>query len=220
MGLARQSFLRELPQATLEVLLAGAEVRDFGKRELVFREGEPARWLAVLIEGNVQLSGFGHDSREVALEVLQPPAPIAPWAPLTKTPYPASARAVRPARVLLLPAAELRQALAGEPRLGRALIDALAQQAAAYMEQIKHLKLRTTTQRLGCYLLALAEGQGGNPNVVLPHEKQLVASQLGMKPESLSRAFAALQEVDVSMVGSRVHLGDMEKLQNFCRPGT
>ncbi len=215
LALARRSFLRDLPPASLQAILAGGETRAYAKRELVFREGDAASQLAILIEGNVQLFGIGHDLREVALEILQPPAAIAPWAPLTKSPYPASARVLKPARLLLLPAAELRRELNAEPQFGRILLEVMAAQAAAYMEQIKHLKLRTTTQRLGCYLLALSDG---GCDVVLPHEKQLVASELGMKPESLSRAFAALQEVEVSMVGSRVHLGNIERLRRFCHP--
>ncbi len=219
LALARRSFLCELSPATLKTVLAGAKTRDFAKRELVFREGDQAKWLAILLEGNVQLFGLGHDCREVALEILQPPAPIAPWAPLTNTPYPASARVIKPARLLLVPAAELRRSLRAELHLGRVVLEALAGQAAAYLEQIKHLKLRTTTQRLGCYLLTLAERAGNGGEVVLPHEKQLVASELGMKPESLSRAFAALQENGVSMVGNRIQLGDIERLRAFCRPG-
>ena len=77
LALARRSFLCELSPATLKTVLAGAKTRDFAKRELVFREGDQAKWLAILLEGNVQLFGLGHDCREVALEILQPPAPIA-----------------------------------------------------------------------------------------------------------------------------------------------
>ncbi|WP_366511215.1 helix-turn-helix domain-containing protein [Mesorhizobium sp.] len=60
------------------------------------------------------------------------------------------------------------------------------------VRQIKNLKLRSSTQRVGCYALALSKRQGTPDRVVLPYEKMLIASELGIVRESFSRALSHL----------------------------
>jgi CRP/FNR family transcriptional activator FtrB len=105
----------------------------------------------------------------------------------------------------------LRSELACNAGLGAALARAMAELASEFADDLLQLKLRTTVDRLGSYLLALADGSDGQ--AVLPYEKKLVAANLGMSPESLSRAFAQLRSLGVSLVGRRVQFVDPEALR-------
>ena len=49
----------------------------------------------------------------------------------------------------------------------------------------KNLKLRNARERLGAYLWQRSQEAGGVLGFVLPQEKRLLASYLGMTPESL-----------------------------------
>jgi hypothetical protein len=62
--------------------------------------------------------------------------------------------------------------------------------------------------------LSLAEGQA-HCAFALPYDKNLIAGQLGLKPESLSRAFAKLRSVGVVVDASRVVVEDLAKLRQI-----
>ena len=61
-----------------------------------------------------------------------------------------------------------------------------------------------------------AEGAGSN--LQLNHEKRVLASLLGMTPESLSRAFSALQGSGVTVHGAQVRLSNIAALESIAKP--
>ena len=128
------------------------------------------------------------------------------------------ARIPEPARLLLIHAEALRRAVENEPLLARAVIGSLAGQFRRLVRQIKNLKLRTATERVGCYLLTLSQRQGTPNCAMLPYEKNLIASELGMTRESLSRALSALWTEGVTIKGDRVEIWDARRLAAACRP--
>jgi len=78
------------------------------------------------------------------------------------------------------------------------------------------LKLRTGTERVGCYLLVLSRRQGTPHRAILPYEKNLIASELGMTRESFSRALAALQAEGVSVQDETITIADAKHLATAC----
>ena len=81
------------------------------------------------------------------------------------------------------------------------------------------MKLRSTAQRLGCYLLAMVEAPDAErAEIRLPFEKGLLAARLGCRAENLSRAFAALRAFGVETRGVRVILRDVGMLREFAVP--
>lgn len=207
------------PRGALDRLLEGALAQHYPKGTLLFAQGQIPDFLHILLEGGVELVGCDSDGRrEAAIDILEPVDLFIPAAVLTATPYLMSARVIEPARVLLLPAASLRAEIARRPELALAMLATMSRQFRRMVRQLKDLKLRTATQRLGCYLLTLAERQEGKQPVVLPHGKKLIASRLGMTPENLSRAFAQLGAHGVTLKGRTAVLADVEALRRACHP--
>ena len=118
----------------------------------------------------------------------------------------------------MVPAAAVQQTITHDASLALAMLASISRQYRALLRQVKDLKLRTSTQRLGCYLLALAEENGADGFVELPHDKRLIAARLGMTPESLSRAFSSLRAMGVEVRGHRIRLTDVTKLRQYCLP--
>jgi Crp-like helix-turn-helix domain len=54
-----------------------------------------------------------------------------------------------------------------------------------------------------------------NAPFALPYDKILIAGRLGLKPESLSRAFAKLKSVGVDVHASHVVVRDPHKLEQL-----
>ncbi len=80
--------------------------------------------------------------------------------------------------------------------------------------------MRTTAQRLGCYLLELTQEPTENAVTFrLPFDKRLLAAKLGCRQENLSRAFAALRNLGVETHGARVTLHDIARLRDYAFAG-
>ena len=60
-------------------------------------------------------------------------------------------------------------------------------------------------ERIGSYLLALAPSAD---RAQLPEEKRLIASQLGMSRETLSRALSGLARHGLRVAGDMLHVDD------------
>ncbi|HLI13958.1 MAG TPA: cyclic nucleotide-binding domain-containing protein [Alphaproteobacteria bacterium] len=207
-----------LSEETLQELTTGAFLQRFPSQTILFRQGDLPDFLHILLDGSVQMTGTSSDARETVVEIVEPVDTFMPAAVLTNTPYLVSAKIIHPARILMLPAPRLREQLARDVRLSLCMLGSLSRQYRDMLRQVKDLKLRTSTQRLGCYLMALAEGNGANGSVELPHDKRLIAARLGMTPESLSRAFSSLRKIGVEVRGHHVRLTDPERLRQHCMP--
>jgi CRP/FNR family transcriptional regulator, transcriptional activator FtrB len=216
--LRQVGLFADLPADTLHAVTDAALLQRFPSQTVLFRQGDTPDFLHILLEGSVQLVGTSLDQRETVVEILMPVDAFMPAAVLTETPYLVSAKVVRAARILMLPAPALREKIAQDAKLAVVMATSLSRQYRALLRQVKDLKLRTSTQRLGCHLLALA-GQNGNEGLIeLPHDKRLIAARLGMTPESLSRAFSALRKLGVEVHGHRIRLNDVARLREECLP--
>jgi len=116
----------------------------------------------------------------------------------------------------MIHAAAFRTAASNDPALARAVIVGLAYQFRRMVRQIKNLKLRSGKERVGAYVLALSRHQGTPDRAVLPYEKHLIASELGITRESFSRALSALKSIHVE--GGTIIIRDAKKLASECRP--
>ncbi len=198
-------------------LLERAVAHDVGVGTVLFRQGDLPTFQHVALAGSIHLFGRSSDGREVLVEVVEPPDLVLPAAVLTASPYLCEARALAPARLLLIEAAAFRAAVAAETALAQAAIASLAGQFRRMVRQIKSLKLRTAPQRVGCYILELSS-RNQSSTVTLPYEKSLIASELGMTRESFSRALAMLQQNGLAARGETLVIVDRERLEAVARP--
>ena len=158
------------------------------------------------------------DGRETVVDILWPVDCFVMAAALSGEPYLVTARTLLPSEALLLEAANLRRCVAEDPALAGTMLGLMAGQHRRMVRQVMDLKLRTATQRLGCFLLRLIDATGNGPAASLPFAKATLASRLGMTPENLSRAFRALEPAGIDVEGSRVVVRDRAKVEALCRP--
>lgn len=183
---------------------------------ILFEQGAAPTFQHIVVEGSVHLFGRSQGSRAVLIEVVEPPEFVIPAAVMTQAPYLMEARIPEDSLLLLIEAATFRAALLQEPGLAQTVILSLSNQFRRMVRQIKNLKLRSAAERVGCYLLALTDRQG--ERIVLPYEKQLIASMLGITPESFSRALALLQKHGIAVEGECIAVLDRDAIAAICRP--
>lgn len=215
--LGRLPLFKDLCDSSLELLSAQSIVASYDAREVLFEAGDDPDYLHVLVEGAVQLTTGKLDGRESVVELLQPVDAFIMAAVLTSQPLLMTAKTVEPSRLVLIPGPVLRDLVASEPRLALTMLGSLANQYRRMVRQIKDLRLRTTSQRFGMYLLNLLDREAGEADrVVLPFDKKLLAARLHMTPESLSRAIVAVRQHGVDIEMDEVLFVDAEALRRFC----
>ena len=199
-AMLRASFLQRFPQGV----------------ELV-REGDPADFLHVVIEGKVEVFS-AYRERETTVSVLGPGQCFIMAAVVLDRVYLKSARSLTPARILLIPADAVRQCFAHDGAFSRCLASDLAEAYRMVVKELKNQKLRSGLERLANWLLAHQAELGGAQRFDLPFEKKVLASRLGMAPEVLSRSFAALVPYRVKVQGTSIEIRDRDALAGLAKP--
>jgi len=211
-------LFKGLEPAARTRLLEHALVHRVAPGTVLFEQGELPTFQHVVLAGSVHLFGRSSEGREVLIEIVRPPDLIIPAAVVTGAPYLMQARVLEASRFLLIQAAAFRAAVLKDPALAHAMIASLAGQFRRMVRQIKNLKLRSSAQRVGCYILTLSRRQNTPHQAVLPYEKNLIASELGITRESFSRALTALQREGIEVHGDTIAIFDADRLAAACDP--
>lgn len=202
---------------TFRVGTAGAHLQRFPSNTVLLLEGDPVDFLYVLLDGQVELHGAWND-RETVLAILRPVSTFILAAVVLDGEALMSARTLGRCEILMIPGDAIRTAMRLDPRFEMAVSRDLAGCYRGLVRTIKNHKLRNSTERLANYLLALRAADNSGGVVRLHHEKRVLASLLGMTPENLSRAFAALQQHGVTVEGAVVTLRSIGALEALAKP--
>lgn len=215
MPLIRRSRLfAQVGEPDLAAMLAACFVQTLPASATLCRQGEKAEFLHVVLSGRVGLFGSaGHE--EALVEFFGAGDAFIVPAVVLDAPYLLTARMLEEGRILMWPAAAFRAQVRATGALAYGAVLLLSGYWRTLIGQIKDLKLLSAIERLSAFLLALAPRETGPVTVTLPGGRRLVAGRLGITPQSLSRAFAALRPLGVSGGGRQVTIVDPARLREF-----
>lgn len=200
-------WLRQVPARTMDALAAQAVLHRIPAGSLLFEQAESPVFAQFLLAGSIELLGV-RDRVETLVELLRPVDLIIPAAVLGGQPYLMRARVYEEAHLLLVPAEAFRDAVALDHALCRAVLGCVTAQFRRQVRLQKNLKLRSTEERVGCYLVSLLGPSDTDITVRLPVEKHLIASQLGMTRETFSRALSGMARFGMLVHGETVHVAN------------
>ncbi|MFN3481866.1 cyclic nucleotide-binding domain-containing protein [Rhabdaerophilum calidifontis] len=215
--MGRLPLFVDVTEAHVAAMLRGAFLQRFPAHVELVREGEPADFLHVIVDGQVEVFAAYRD-RETTVSVLGTGHSFIVAAVLLDRVYLKSARTLSPARILLVPAETVRAYFAIDATFARALAVELALAYRGVVKELKNQKLRSSLERLANWLLIRDAETGGTGRFDLPFDKKILASRLGMAPEVLSRAFASLAPYHVRVEGPQVRIGDPAALAGLAQP--
>lgn len=215
--IAHQPLFEPLRNEQREQLLASAKVLALPQGEPLFQRGERARYFYLVLEGTIKLFLLSQEGEEKVVEVMQTGDTFAEAAMFMEAEvYPVNATALTPARVAAFPNAIFMQALRENPELALRMLGTVSRRLHALLRQIDELSLQDAMQRVAAYLLALRPD--GADRVALELPKQVIASRLGIKPETLSRTLGSLRDRGLLAVqGETILLHDPAALQDLLR---
>lgn len=205
-----------LAEKDVRDLLADSELLLLDHEYLLYHEGDPVDRFYVVMDGHVELS-VDVDGRKSVVEVARRATVLGDAAMFGAGRYIMTARVLTNATLLAIPAAGFRARLEERLDIMLHMLTTMSFRLRMLVRQIAELKLKTTAQRLGSFLLTMTDAEDGRVDLRFPYDKKLVADQLGMKPESLSRALAKLGKVGVeSRPDNVVAVADIAQLREFC----
>jgi CRP/FNR family transcriptional regulator, transcriptional activator FtrB len=210
-------LFRDTEPEHFDMLVGGALLQKFPPQLTLIREGDPADFLHVIVDGSVELFAAAGE-RETTLEIIRPVTTFILAAVILDEVHLKSARTLTASRILMISAPAVRDVFGRDAAFARAIVSELASRYRDMVRALKDQKLRTGVERLANWILEADRRQGGNGRVVVPHDKRTLASRLGMTPENLSRNLASLAAHGVAGSGREIVIGDREALQRWAKP--
>lgn len=218
-ALARLPLFCDLSPGLLAEITVDASVTRVARGDVIFRQGDPPSALRVVLDGEVGLTGTVTDGGETMVEILKAGESFIAAAVLTEKPFLMSAVALQPSRILSLPGERFRRDVREKPDLAYVMLTSLSRHFRSLVREVKDLKLKSAAQRLALYLLGLTARREGSTIVRLPHSKSVIAARVGVRPETLSRAFTHLKAYGVVVDGNAVSIADIPSLRAYCHEG-
>jgi CRP-like cAMP-binding protein len=204
-----------LDRKVLLTLLEQASVRRVEAGTLLFLQEEPASCFYIILDGWVRLYRETVEGQESTIAVLTRGESFAEATMFLGKTYPVTAAVVDRARLLIIRAQPFLDRLRENPDLALNMMASMSVHLHRLVRQVEQLTVRSSTERLAEFLLRLAPGRGGSATIELPWDKALVATRLGMRPETLSRSLARLRDLGVEARGGRITIQRLEVLHRY-----
>ena len=189
------------------------------KGTLLFQQGDRANAFYVILEGWVKIARLTPEGSEAVVGIFRRGETFAEAAMFLGGRYPANAEVVAPSRLLKIDGENLRRIIRENPDLAFCMLASASYHLKFLVEQIEQIKLLSAPQRIADFLIQQCRTRQGSCVVVLPYEKALIASRLGMKPESFSRAIGRLRNLGVSVDHECVSIANVGTLIAFVEKG-
>jgi CRP-like cAMP-binding protein len=214
-------LLRALPNRPLAALQKTARIVHFGSGEVMFRANEPLDELHFLMRGEVAATRPRLEDKEDIVDVLLPVRPLCLPAVLLGLTAPIGARTLTAGHLIALPASQLREMIASDPRLMRSVFDDVVRDAHELAVEHYIVKMRSIVQRLAGYLFNLIEDPDEKPaRFILPYKTELLAARFGATLSGVANAFDSLRTIGVQKQNRAVVVQDAAALKVFANsPG-
>ena len=191
-ALAACTFFSQVDGATRKRLIRMAVRREYGKGEVIFRDGDAAPGVFIVASGLVRVYKLAPSGKEHVLHLAGPRMTFAEVAVLGDFPCPAFAEALEETSCVLLPVGPFMRALREDHRMSLQILSSMAMWVKSLVSLLEDIVLRDAAGRVAGYLLQAQAEQGAA--ISLPGLKRHIASHLNLTSETLSRTLRQLRD--------------------------
>lgn len=190
--LAAHPALQDLPTSAQQLLGAQARLHHYRPGEVLFHEGDTAQHWLLVVQGCVEVLRFDPQGEEHVFHCFHSGHSVAEAAMfMGHGYYPMTARTPGPAQVWRCTRSALHAACQAHPPLALRLLKNFSERLYGYINEVQWLAASSAPQRLAAYFLRLP----ANPcaRVQLPSSQRQLATQLGIRAETLNRLLSQWQ---------------------------
>lgn len=184
----------QLTPKELQQVAEHGSVRELAAGETLFAQGEACHHFFMVQSGMIKVHRISAEGEEKVLELVGPRQIFAEAVMFMGGRYPVHAAAVEFSRVFVFDSQNFISMLRDNVELCFRLMAGMSRRMHGLINEIDRLTLHNSTQRMAQYLLdQLPEGETSATSVRLPVPKLVIASRLGIQPETFSRTLSRLK---------------------------
>lgn len=161
-------------------------------KAILFNENEKADYFYYIVDGNIKLSRFSPDGKEIVIRIVHNNEIFAEATLYGRNTYPVNASSINKTYLLAINIEGFKELCVKNHEFVLKLFVTMSHQLRYFVDMVNDLTSADTTARLLKYLCNLKEKKGTN-TITLPISKRDLAMLLGAAPETISRIFAKLQ---------------------------
>ncbi|WP_367375195.1 Crp/Fnr family transcriptional regulator [Pseudomonas lini] len=191
--LRRHHLFSQLPEKIFEEVCSLAMLKRLSCHSTLMHQGDPARRFFLLVSGQVKLYRLTGEGQENLVEIIQPGQTFAEALLFSQARlYPVSATALKDSVLVSIEGNHYRNALEDQPKVCLAILASMSVHLHLRLRDIDTLTMASASRRVINFLFQERHPVTGQ--IVLQVSKRLVASKLGIQPETFSRILHRLVE--------------------------
>lgn len=211
--LRRTNLFATIAADDIARLAKTASVMVFGRGQQIFEHGAPAERFYAILSGWVKVSNIDVHGNEAILGLFAVGETFAEAAMFMGAGYPANAEAIEDTTLIAFDRKLFVGEITEHSDLALGMLGSLSRHLHRLTRDVEQLQIQSGDQRLAAFLLNLCPVGADKTAITLPYDKSLIAGRLGMKPETLSRAFAKLRGYGVQVKGTQVIVSEVKRLK-------
>jgi CRP-like cAMP-binding protein len=212
--LPEHSLLRALEPGELQELLAQARASKARKGEALIRQGDEGNTLLILLEGQVRITVYSANGREIVLEYAGPGTVLGEIALLDGGVRTASVIAMGPVRYLSLARPVFEHVIASNHRIALGLMREMAVRLRRANQTIETDRAYAAGPRLARFLLRLANDSRDNGDEAIRLSQTELSMFAGISRENINRQLSLWQQDGiVEVVHGGLRIVDHEALE-------
>ncbi|MCP5232685.1 MAG: Crp/Fnr family transcriptional regulator [Zoogloeaceae bacterium] len=181
-----------LDSETLHELESGASLYRISRGEMLFHKGDTPDGMHLVIDGEIKLFFLSASGTEKLISTIRDGESFGEECVLLAGSRRFSAQSTRDTVGLRLRRQVLDEAMAADSALARVLLCSLSTRMDALMESMENCVQRNSTQRVAHYLVQQTPNSSDHYELQLASNKQEIAAQLNVTPETFSRVLGRL----------------------------
>jgi CRP/FNR family transcriptional regulator, dissimilatory nitrate respiration regulator len=220
--LAGVPLFKALDAATLAQLAAATTRHTLRRGEMLFRKGDPATGMYVVVYGEIKLMSNTPARGSRLTGIVGPGQSFGEPVMFLERPAIVDAQAAGDALLLHLPTRAVFDEIERNPKFARRMIAGLSQRIESLVRDLDRQALGSGRERFIAYLLHHGRGRDRTAPLVvtLQAAKAEIASQLNLTPEHFSRLLHELVTEGLLQVeGRRITAPDPDRLRRATRHG-
>lgn len=211
-AIAQHHLFSSLGDTRLNKLMAGASQTGLNAGDILCHQGDQANRFFFVISGQIRLYRMAPSGHEKVVDVVRAGNCFAEALMFSaQKSYPVTSEAIVDAQVIGFDNRSFLALLKEDNDLCIALMNQMSHRLHSQIIEIENLSLQNATHRLVNFLLRKLQAPESSLELDVP--KRLLASQLSIQPETLSRILRKLSDAKIiSVDNKKLHLLDKQKL--------
>lgn len=186
------------------LLKHGAIVKKYDRNEIVFHEGEFAKYFYQIKVGRLKMFNMNSENKELIQGVFTDGESFGEPPLFVDEQYPASAMALTNCSILKIAKENLIQLLLANPKIQLLFINLFAHRVLYKSKTLRNIVYNTPSDKIICFLRTYKDKNSSeDEQVKIPFTRQEIANFTGLRVETVIRTLKKMEEKNMVSIVNR-----------------